>query len=146
MQVKTAETIDADGWLHTGDLATMNEKGYVNIVGRVKEMAIRGGENLFPAEIEALLICNTTRRYYVQLRTKGVEGVGIGTNYRVNPISKNQFTELRNSFSVKRLGDSRPGNGKKMANERARVLAESSGFCFLKCFCSIPFWMSRERV
>jgi fatty-acyl-CoA synthase len=56
MQDKTAETIDADGWLHTGDLATMNEKGYVNIVGRVKEMAIRGGENLFPAEIEAFLM------------------------------------------------------------------------------------------
>ena len=53
---KTAETIDADGWLHTGDLATMNEKGHVNIVGRVKEMAIRGGENLFPAEIEAFLM------------------------------------------------------------------------------------------
>jgi len=56
MPDKTAETIDADGWLHTGDLATMNEKGHVNIVGRVKEMAIRGGENLFPAEIEAFLM------------------------------------------------------------------------------------------
>ncbi len=56
MPDKTAETIDADGWLHTGDLATMNEKGYVNIVGRVKEMVIRGGENLFPAEIEAFLM------------------------------------------------------------------------------------------
>ncbi len=56
MPDKTAETIDADGWLRTGDLATMNEKGYVNIVGRVKEMVIRGGENLFPAEIEAFLM------------------------------------------------------------------------------------------
>jgi fatty-acyl-CoA synthase len=53
---KTAETIDAEGWLHSGDLATMNTQGYLNIVGRLKDMVIRGGENLFPAEIEAFLI------------------------------------------------------------------------------------------
>ena len=52
----TAETIDADGWLHTGDLGTMCSRGYVRITGRVKEMIIRGGENLFPAEIEAALL------------------------------------------------------------------------------------------
>ncbi len=56
MPEKTAETIDADGWLHSGDLATMNAQGYLNIVGRLKDMVIRGGENLFPAEIEAFLI------------------------------------------------------------------------------------------
>jgi len=56
MPEKTAETIDADGWLHTGDLATMNAQGYVNIVGRVKDMIIRGGENLYPAEIEQFLM------------------------------------------------------------------------------------------
>ena len=56
MPEKTAETIDNDGWLHTGDLATMGEEGYVNIVGRLKDMVIRGGENLFPAEVEAFLI------------------------------------------------------------------------------------------
>ena len=56
MPEKTAETIDADGWLHSGDLATMNERGYINIVGRVKEMIIRGGENIFPAEVEAFLM------------------------------------------------------------------------------------------
>lgn len=56
MPDKTAETIDAGGWLHSGDLATMNPDGYVNIVGRVKEMVIRGGENIFPAEIEAFLM------------------------------------------------------------------------------------------
>jgi fatty-acyl-CoA synthase len=59
MPDKTAETIDADGWLHTGDLATMNEQGYVNIVGRVKDMIIRGGENIYPAEIEAFLMRHT---------------------------------------------------------------------------------------
>src|SRR5262249_32513731 len=56
MPEKTAETIDGDGWLHTGDLATMNAQGYINIVGRIKDMVIRGGENLFPTEIEHVLI------------------------------------------------------------------------------------------
>lgn len=52
----TARTIDADGWLHTGDLGTMDARGFVTITGRVKEMIIRGGENLFPAEIENILL------------------------------------------------------------------------------------------
>ncbi len=56
MPEKTAETIDSEGWLHSGDLVTMNAQGYVNIVGRLKEMVIRGGENLFPREIEEFLI------------------------------------------------------------------------------------------
>ena len=56
MPEKTAETIDADRWVHTGDLATMDAQGYINIVGRLKEMVIRGGENIFPREIEELLI------------------------------------------------------------------------------------------
>jgi fatty-acyl-CoA synthase len=52
----TAKTIDAEGWLHTGDLGRMDQRGYVKITGRVKEMIIRGGENLFPAEIENALL------------------------------------------------------------------------------------------
>ena len=52
----TAATIDADGWLHTGDLGTMDARGYLRITGRVKDMIIRGGENLFPAEIENALL------------------------------------------------------------------------------------------
>jgi len=56
MPEKTAEAIDAEGWLHTGDLATMNNAGYVKIVGRVKDMIIRGGENIYPAEIESFLM------------------------------------------------------------------------------------------
>lgn len=56
MPEKTAETVDSDGWLHMGDLATMDARGYINIVGRIKEMVIRGGENLFPREIEEFLM------------------------------------------------------------------------------------------
>lgn len=52
----TAATIDGQGWLHTGDLGTMDARGYLKITGRVKEMIIRGGENLFPAEIENTLL------------------------------------------------------------------------------------------
>jgi fatty-acyl-CoA synthase len=52
---RTAEAIDPDGWMHTGDLATMDEEGYVNIVGRSKDMVIRGGENVYPREVEEFL-------------------------------------------------------------------------------------------
>jgi fatty-acyl-CoA synthase len=52
---KTAEAIDDDGWMHSGDLATMDDDGYVNIVGRIKDMIIRGGENVYPREIEEFL-------------------------------------------------------------------------------------------
>jgi fatty-acyl-CoA synthase len=51
----TAAAIDSDGWLHTGDLAQMDERGYFRIDGRLKEMIIRGGENIYPREIEAVL-------------------------------------------------------------------------------------------
>ncbi len=52
---KTAEAIDAARWMHTGDLAVMDEFGYLNIVGRIKDMVIRGGENVYPREIEEFL-------------------------------------------------------------------------------------------
>ncbi len=52
---KTAEAVDADGWMHTGDLAVMREDGYCLIVGRIKDMVIRGGENIYPREIEEFL-------------------------------------------------------------------------------------------
>jgi fatty-acyl-CoA synthase len=52
---KTAEAIDAARWMHTGDLATMDADGYVNITGRIKDMVIRGGENVYPREVEEFL-------------------------------------------------------------------------------------------
>ena len=56
MAEKTAETLDEQGWLHSGDLAVMDEWGYVRITGRIKDLIIRGGENIYPAEIESFLL------------------------------------------------------------------------------------------
>jgi len=52
---RTAEAVDSEGWMHTGDLATIDDAGYCNIVGRIKDMVIRGGENVYPREIEEFL-------------------------------------------------------------------------------------------
>jgi fatty-acyl-CoA synthase len=66
---QTAEAIDPAGWMHTGDLATMDEHGYVNIVGRSKDLIIRGGENIYPREIEEFLYA------YPEIRDVQVVGV-----------------------------------------------------------------------
>lgn len=55
----TAAAIDSRGWMHTGDTAIMDEEGYVNIVGRIKDMIVRGGENIYPREIEEFLMTNS---------------------------------------------------------------------------------------
>jgi fatty-acyl-CoA synthase len=54
-EARTAEAIDSGGWMHTGDLGTIDDEGYGNVVGRIKDMVIRGGENLYPREIEEFL-------------------------------------------------------------------------------------------
>jgi fatty-acyl-CoA synthase len=54
-EAKTAEAIDAEGWMHTGDLAVMRDDGYCNVVGRIKDLIIRGGENVYPREVEEFL-------------------------------------------------------------------------------------------
>jgi len=69
MPEATAQTVDAEGWLHTGDLATMDEHGYCKITGRLKNMIIRGGENIFPREIEEFL--------YTHADVQQVEVVGV---------------------------------------------------------------------
>lgn len=53
---RTAEAIDSEGWMHSGDLGTMDDQGYVRITGRIKDMVIRGGENIYPREIEEFLL------------------------------------------------------------------------------------------
>ena len=53
---RTREAIDAEGWMHTGDLAVMREDGYCNVVGRIKDLVIRGGENVYPREVEEFLL------------------------------------------------------------------------------------------
>ena len=53
---ETAKTLTPDGWLRSGDLARMDEEGYVTITGRIKEMIIRGGENVYPREVETVLV------------------------------------------------------------------------------------------
>ncbi len=58
MPEATAQAVDEDGWLHTGDLGTMDENGYFKITGRLKDMIIRGGENIYPREIEEFLYTN----------------------------------------------------------------------------------------
>ena len=58
MLERTKETIDKDGWMHTGDLATVDENGIYRITGRIKDMIIRGGENIYPAEVEDFLMTN----------------------------------------------------------------------------------------
>ncbi len=55
---RTADAIDAEGWMHSGDLAVMDDDGYVKIVGRIKDMIIRGGENVYPREIEEFLFAH----------------------------------------------------------------------------------------
>jgi fatty-acyl-CoA synthase len=69
MPEATAQAIDSDGWLHTGDLATVDEEGYYKITGRIRDMIIRGGENIYPKEIEEFL--------YTYDKVKDVQVIGV---------------------------------------------------------------------
>ncbi len=93
MPERTAEAIDGEGWLHTGDLATMDAHGYINIVGRLKEMVIRGGENLFPREIEEFLIRHPK---VADVQVLGVPDAFYGEELLAAVISKSgeQLTEV----------------------------------------------------
>ncbi|EFI35665.1 AMP-dependent synthetase and ligase [Desulfonatronospira thiodismutans ASO3-1] len=72
MPEETSRTIDADGWLHSGDLGVMDEDGYLSITGRLKDMIIRGGENVYPREIEEFL--------YTMEGVRDVQVVGVPSN------------------------------------------------------------------
>ena len=69
MPEATAQAIDADGWLHTGDLACCDEDGYYKITGRIKDMIIRGGENIYPKEIEDFI--------YTHPKVSDVQVIGV---------------------------------------------------------------------
>ena len=71
----TAEAVDDAGWMHTGDLAVMDEEGYINIVGRAKDLVIRGGENIYPREIEEVLFQHPA---VVAVQVIGVPDVRMG--------------------------------------------------------------------
>jgi fatty-acyl-CoA synthase len=72
---RTAEVIDAEGWMHTGDIGIVDEDGYGNIVGRIKDMVIRGGENIYPREIEEFLF---THPKVAEVQAVGVPDVKLG--------------------------------------------------------------------
>ena len=105
----TAAAIDRHGWLHTGDLGTMDAQGFVRITGRVKDMIIRGGENYFPAKIEAALVSHpdVLQVAVVDLRAhcQGVlsaqkKTVVVGSCTRISPDGIWKGAEVCNSPAI----------------------------------------------
>lgn len=104
---KTKETIDQGGWLHSGDLATMDQQGYVKITGRIKDMIIRGGENIYPREIEEFLYTHPkiseVQVFGVEDKTMGEEVCAwiqlkageIATEEEIKDFCKNQITHFK---------------------------------------------------
>ncbi len=90
MPEKTAETIDSDGWLHTGDLASMDEQGNCTIQGRLKDMIIRGGENIYPREIEEFL--------YTHEQVKDAQVVGIPSRKYGEEVAA--FIQMKNGSAL----------------------------------------------
>ena len=91
---KTAEAIDRARWMHTGDLAVMDADGYLNIIGRIKDMVIRGGENIYPREIEEFLYTHPDvagraghRRAGRAVR-RGADGLGHGCATGAEPLDR----------------------------------------------------------
>ena len=101
---KTAEAIDAARWMRTGDLATMDAEGYVNIVGRIKDMVIRGGENVYPREIEEFLY---THPDITDVQVIGVPDVKYGEELMawivLRPGAEPLTAEALRSFCANRL-------------------------------------------
>ncbi|MFE2751070.1 AMP-binding protein [Actinosynnema sp. NPDC059335] len=101
---KTAEAIDAARWMHTGDLAVMDDEGYVNITGRIKDVVIRGGENLYPREIEEFL---HTHPDVLDAQVVGVPDVKYGEELmawvRMRPSAEPLTAEALRSFCAGKL-------------------------------------------
>ena len=101
---KTAEAIDRARWMHTGDLAVMDAEGYLNIVGRIKDMVIRGGENVYPREIEEFLY---THPDIVDAQVIGVPDERYGEELmawvRLRPGAEPLTTEALREFCAGRL-------------------------------------------
>ncbi|MEU8135490.1 AMP-binding protein [Streptodolium elevatio] len=101
---KTAEAVDPDGWMHTGDLAVMDADGYVGIVGRIKDMVIRGGENIYPREIEEFLY---THPDIVDAQVVGVPDAKYGEELmawvKVRPGAEAPTAESVRAFCTGRL-------------------------------------------
>jgi fatty-acyl-CoA synthase len=101
---KTAEAIDADGWMHTGDLGVMYDDGYVNITGRIKDLVIRGGENIYPREIEEFLMTHPT---ILDAQVIGVPDEKYGEELmawlRMKPGAEPLNPELLREFATGRL-------------------------------------------
>jgi fatty-acyl-CoA synthase len=74
-ETKTQEAIDSARWMHSGDIAIMDEEGFINIVGRIKDMIVRGGENIYPREIEEFLY---THPDIIDVQVIGVPSIKYG--------------------------------------------------------------------
>lgn len=91
----TAEAIDQARWMHTGDLATMDDEGYVNIVGRIKDMILRGGENIYPREIEEFLY---THEAIADVQVIGIPSEKYGEEVMAWVKLKSDFTVTENEL------------------------------------------------
>jgi fatty-acyl-CoA synthase len=113
---KTAQAIDAARWMHTGDLAVMDDDGYVNIVGRIKDLIIRGGENVYPREVEEFLY---THPDIVDVQVVGVPDERYGEELMA-------WVRLREGAGARRRGAARVLHGHASRTTRSPGYVTSS--------------------
>ena len=121
---RTAEAVDEAGWMHTGDLATLDTEGYCNIVGRIKDMVIRGGENVYPREIEEFL--------YGHPKIQDVQVIGVpdqkyGEEICAWIVPKPGATLTADDVRAFCEGADRPLQGAALREARRRVPADGHG-------------------
>ena len=122
---KTAEVIDRARWMHTGDLGVMDDEGYINITGRIKDMVIRGGENIYPREIEEFLY---THPDIVDAQVIGVPDERYGEELMAW-VRQKPGTEPLTAESIARvlLGPPRPLQDPALRPRRRRVPDDRHG-------------------